>query len=142
MQQYEYTFTVGLDRAAIDERLAAAETGVLSLARDDEAYAVPVAYHWDGEAFVFRLGDHAGSEKMAFIESTDRAAFLVSHYGPSDASWSVLATGSLERVPEDEAELLERQEDFIPLRIFGEEVESLTPVLYALDVERLTGRTT
>lgn len=142
MQQYDYTFTVGLDRAAIDGRLAGAETGVLSLARDDEAYSIPVAYHWDGEAFVFRLGDHAESEKMAFIESTDLASFLVYDYRPADESWSVLATGRLERIPEAEAELLERQEDFIPLRIFGEEVEALTPVLYELEVETLTGRTT
>lgn len=142
MDQFAYSYTVGMDRETIDERLHGAETGVLSLAEGGEAYAIPVAYHWDGEAFIFRLGDHPDSEKMAFIEATDRATFLVYHYEPSGESWSVLATGRLERLPEEEAELLERQDDFIPLRIFGEEVEELEPVLYAMAVEALTGRTT
>ena len=142
MDQFAFTYTVGLDRAAIDDRLRSAETGVLSLAAGGEAYAIPVAYHWDGEAFVFRLGEHPDSEKMAYIEATERATFLVYHYEASEDSWSILATGSLQRLADQEADLLESQEDFIPLRIFGEEVQDLEPVLYALEVETLTGRTT
>lgn len=142
MDQFAYTYTVGMDDAAVEERLRAAETGVLSLADGGDAYGIPVAYHWDGEVFVFRLGEHPGSEKLAFIESTARASFLVYHYGPSDESWSVMATGQLERLPPEEADQLEAQDDFLPLRIFGEEVDELEPALYALEVETLTGRTT
>ncbi len=129
-------------RGVIDERLQAAETGVLSLADGGDAYGIPLAYHWDGESFVFRLGAHPESEKMAFIETTDRASFLVYHYEPPDESWSVMATGELRPVPAGEAETLEQREDFIPIRIFGEEVGEMTPTLYALDVESLTGRST
>ena len=142
MDQFEYTYTAGLDREAIEAHLDAAETGVLSLADGGAAYAIPVAYHWDGESFVFRLGEHPDSDKMGYIESTTTASFLVYHYDASGASWSVLAIGTLRRLPAAEADRLEAREDFLPLRIFGEELEDLTPVLYALDVETLTGRGT
>lgn len=55
-----------------------------------------MAFHWDGETFVFRLGEHPDSEKMAHIDATARASFLVYRYDPSGDSWSVLATGDLE----------------------------------------------
>lgn len=142
MDQFEITFTVGMDDEDVERRLEAAETGVLSLADNGEAYGIPVAYHWDGEAFIFRLGEHPDSEKLAFIDSTERASFLVYHYAPSDESWSVLATGPIERLPPEEADLLESQDDFLPLRIFGEAMEELEPTLYALEVETLTGRST
>lgn len=142
MDQFEHTYTVGMDEAAVEERLRTAETGVLSLAHGGEAYGIPVAYHWDGEAIIFRLGEHPDSEKVAFIDATERASFLVYHYAPSDESWSVLASGPIERLPPEEADLLEAQDDFLPLRIFGEAMEELEPALYALEVESLTGRTT
>lgn len=77
MEQFEYVFTTGMDDAEVERRLERTEAGVLSLDRGDDAYGVPLAYHWADGSFVFRLGDHADSEKMAFLESTDRASFLV-----------------------------------------------------------------
>lgn len=142
MDQFAYAFTAGLDREAIDDRLRTAETGVLSLADGDDAYGIPVAYHWDGDRFVFRLGDHPDSEKMAFLASTDRASFLVYQYTAPEDSWSVLATGRLQELPADETDELEQRDDFLPLRLFGEAVPDVEPVLYALEVETLTGRTT
>jgi nitroimidazol reductase NimA-like FMN-containing flavoprotein (pyridoxamine 5'-phosphate oxidase superfamily) len=32
------------------------ETGVLSLARGEEAYAVPLVHYYDGQQLYFRLG--------------------------------------------------------------------------------------
>jgi len=140
MEQFEYTFTVGMDRQAIDERLQTAEIGVLSLADGDDAYGIPLAYHWDGESFVFRLGDHPASDKMAFIDSTDRASFLVFEYRSPEDSWSVLATGRLRPLEQAESEALEAREGFIPLRLFGEAVADVEPRLFRLQVEALTGR--
>lgn len=142
MDQFAYAFTTGLDRDAIDDRLRSAETGVLSLAAGDDAYGIPLAYHWDGDRFVFRLGDHPDSEKMAFLGSTDRASFLVYHYTAPEDSWSVLATGRLRELPADEADALEERDDFLPLRLFGEAVPDVEPVLYVLEVGTLTWRTT
>ena len=142
MEQFEHTYTVGMDQEAVEQRLREAETGVLSLADGGEAYGIPVAYHWDGEAVIFRLGEHPESEKLAFIDATARASFLVYHYAAADASWSVLARGPIERLSPEESDLLESQDDFLPLRIFGEAMERLEPALYALEVESLTGRTT
>lgn len=142
MDQFEYAFSVGLSAEEIDRHLRAGETGVLSLADGGDAYGLPLAYHWDGEAFVFRLGKHPDSEKMAFIDATERASFLVYHYTDPDDSWSVLATGRLRELPATEAAGLEAREDFLPLRLFGEAVPDIEPVLYELEVDTLTGRTT
>lgn len=142
MDQFEIAYTTGMDDATVEERLGAAESGVLSLADGDDAYGIPLAYHWDGERFVFRLGDHPDSEKMAFVESTDRATFLVYDYSAPEDSWSVLATGRLRELPAEEAESLETRKDFLPLRLFGEPLDDVEPVLYEFVVETLTGRAT
>lgn len=142
MEQFEYAFTAGLDRDAIDERLRETETGVLSLADGGDAYGLPLAFHWDGESFVFRLGDHPESEKMAFLEATAEATFVVYRYATPEDSWSIMARGQLRELPADEAEALEARDDFLPLRLFGEAVPEVTPRLYELQVESLTGRTT
>ena len=140
MEQFEYTFMVGMDEAEVEARLEAAEAGVLSLARGDDAYAVPLAYHYEDGAFVFRLGDHGDSEKLAFVDATERACFLVWDADPPETSWSVLAFGRLGAVPADRAASLAEREEFLPLRLFGEAVEELETRLVELDVEVLTGR--
>lgn len=137
-RQFEYTYTVGMDEKAIRERLEAAETGVLSLADGGDAYSFPVAYHWDGEAFVFRLASTATARRWRSSSRPTRRAF------PSPTTGRPASPGASSRpaASSDEADLLESQDDFHPLRIFGEAVDELEPVLYAREVESLTGRTT
>ena len=140
MDRFEYTFMVGMDAEEVRERLEAAEAGVLALARGGDAYAVPLAYHYEDGAFVFRLGDREGSEKVAFLDATDRACFLVWDADPPEAAWSIMAHGRLRALPAERAAALDEREDFLPLRVFGEAVEDLETRLVEFDVEALTGR--
>lgn len=81
-----------LELAAFLEEQA---TGVLAMAADDTAYAVPVSFAYDdGPCLYFRLGLRAGSEKEAFLEAADAARFVV--YDRTDGGWkSVIAEGRL-----------------------------------------------
>jgi nitroimidazol reductase NimA-like FMN-containing flavoprotein (pyridoxamine 5'-phosphate oxidase superfamily) len=79
-----------------------AGTGILSLARGGESYAVPISFGYDGEQcyFVF-VGYHQPSLKEAFAESTATATLSV--YEVEDVSeWhSVVVRGRIERIEED-----------------------------------------
>lgn len=144
MDQTEFTYTAGMDPETVERRLRESATGVLSLADGGDAYAVPLAYHYDGgDTILFRLGSDADSEKLAFLEATDRACFVVYDYTSPTDSWSVLATGRLRLVPEaDRPEAAEINRRFPALRVFDEAIDDVTIELFELRVERLTGRET
>ena len=142
MTDNDYTYTEGMTDREIEERLRAAETGVLALARDGDAYAVPVACHYDGDALFLRLGDHEGSEKMAYLETTDRASLVCYEYTPPDASWSVVVRGPLVRMDDTDDSSNPRADAFLPIRIFGEPIETVEEVLFEMEIESVTGRQT
>lgn len=58
--------------AEIDDFLSRHETGVLSLARTDDPYAIPISYGYDEEEreFYMRMVSTPESEKRQFLEST------------------------------------------------------------------------
>ena len=56
MKHIDYAYTFGIDESTIEERLQTAETGVLSLSKDGESYAIPLAHYYDGDGLYFRLG--------------------------------------------------------------------------------------
>ena len=92
-----------MDEAALAEALRTHGTGVLSLARDGEAYAVPVSFGYDGERcyFVF-IGYHEPSTKAQFAESTERATLTV-YEAPGRDDWhSVTVRGRLSRLGDDD----------------------------------------
>jgi len=145
MEHVEFTYTGGLDREVVQERLASAETGVLALAEDGDAYAIPLAFHYDGEdAILLRLGEFEGSEKMSHIAATERACFVVYDYASPTDSWSVLVTGPLVRVPEDEERFddAEINRRFPDIRVFDQDIAEVDVVLYELRIESMTGRET
>lgn len=85
-----------MDAAAIDEFLAEQGTGVLALARDGEAYAVPVSFGYEtGRALFgfFNFGE--SSRKLAFAEATDRACLTVYDVAGPDDWTSVVLRGPL-----------------------------------------------
>ncbi|EJN58443.1 pyridoxamine 5'-phosphate oxidase family protein [Halogranum rubrum] len=143
MRDIEYTYTLGMDETEVDEHLRTHRTGSLALADDGEAYAVPVAYHVEDGAVYFRLGEHEGSEKMAFLDTTTRGCLLVYDYdADADTSWSIVVRGPLSRVDSDEFAPDERNPDYTPLRVFGESLDDLDPVFVRLDIDEITGRRT
>ncbi|MFC7135489.1 pyridoxamine 5'-phosphate oxidase family protein [Halobaculum litoreum] len=98
--------------ALVDNEMSAAATaaalrehgtGVLSLARGGEAYAVPVSFGFDGERcyFVF-IGYHEPSTKTTFAESTERATLTMYDADGRDDWHSVSVRGPLTRLGEDD----------------------------------------
>lgn len=150
MEHVEYAYTRGMDDAEIEERLRTAETGVLALSGDGDAYAIPLAHYYDGEGLYFRLGSTEGSTKREFRETTETACYVLYGTEPTDdprelESWSIVVTGQLVDLPEtehgrfDTAEINRR---FSPIRVFDEAIEDIDITIAELDIDTVTGRRT
>ncbi|WP_128476195.1 pyridoxamine 5'-phosphate oxidase family protein [Halorussus pelagicus] len=140
MEHVEYVYTFGMTPAEVGESLREGEVGVLALASDSDAYAVPVGYHYDGERLLVRLGERDDSTKMDFLESTGTATLVVYEKESETSSWSVLVRGKLVGLPpETDREI---NEQFGPFRLFDEGVEDVDAAVYELRMEEVTGRRT
>jgi nitroimidazol reductase NimA-like FMN-containing flavoprotein (pyridoxamine 5'-phosphate oxidase superfamily) len=87
----------------INQRLADGGTGVLSVAKNDTPYSIPVSFGYDPETsqLFFRLGFTPESDKHEFItDGTDARLVLYENTG---GVWrSIIVTGSLhELTPAD-----------------------------------------
>jgi len=129
----------------LDEFLGGQETGVLSLARDDEPYAIPISYGYDPDERVFylRLVSTPESEKREFLNSSPAVRLVVSEETEPEYR-SVVAKGTLREVSTDEM-TVERIEQFgdakRPLfEIWGESKTDLRIQLYELDADDVSGR--
>ncbi|WP_136588644.1 pyridoxamine 5'-phosphate oxidase family protein [Salinigranum halophilum] len=142
MEHIDYVYTVGMSEEDVERHLAAAETGVLSLADESRAYAVPVHCKYEDGVLLFRLTDDADSEKLTFLDATTEASFVLYEATNGD-SWSVLVRGPVTPVDDpdqyDEAAINER---FGPARIFDEDIGDTDVQLFELDIESVTGRQT
>ena len=132
--------------AETDALLGRRETGVLSLARDDVPYAIPISYGYDADdrALYLRLVSTPDSEKREFLASTPQARVVV--YGDDDDEYaSVVGVGALERVdleeltPETIAQYGETQRPLF--EIWAADKPDLDIELYRFAPEKLTGRT-
>lgn len=126
----------------LDALLGRQQTAVLSLAYDDEPYAIPVSYGYDGvnQVFYIQLVVEADSEKRRFLGAAPQARLVVSEH--RDGVYrSAIATGTLERVFRDELsveEIYQYSGAKRPLlELWGEDDDI---ELYELDPETLTGR--
>ena len=128
-----------------DVFLGAHETGVLSLAREGEPYAIPISYGYDASTrrFYLRLVSTPESEKRRFLTSEPDARLVV-HDGEGETHRSAVATGTLVRIdPEELAaeEIRQYGEAGRPLfEVWTEGREKLDIDLYRLDPESVAGR--
>jgi nitroimidazol reductase NimA-like FMN-containing flavoprotein (pyridoxamine 5'-phosphate oxidase superfamily) len=83
----------------VDAVLRSHGVGVLSLADAGETYAVPESFGYDGRDLYFQFVSEPGSQKLAFVRTTDAATLTVFE---TDPARSVVVRGRVERVPEDE----------------------------------------
>lgn len=134
-----------MSRAETDALLARNETGVLSLARGDEPYAIPISYGYDAETrtFFLRLVSTPDSEKREFLSSSPAVRLVVSEETEPEYR-SVVAQGTLQEVPTDEM-TVERIEQFgdakRPLfEVWGEAKPDLRIQLYELAADDVSGR--
>lgn len=136
---------VEMSASDVDAFLARHETGVLSLARGDVPYAIPVSYGYDDtsrEVFV-RLVSTVDSEKRAFLASEPDARLVVYEDDGGEYT-SVVGVGSLERIDVDELTpetIAQYGETRRPLfEIWADGKPDLDIELYRFDPDRLTGR--
>ncbi len=134
-----------LTDAAINDFLGRRGTAVLSLARDDTPYSIPVSYGYtpDERAFYLRLGFHPDSEKRQFVDASELAR-LVRYERTGDEWTSVIAVGELREVTEadltgDIARVLQ-QADVPLLSMWDVPIDDVEFGIYRLPVDRLTGR--
>lgn len=121
------------------------ETGVLTLARDDEPYAIPISFGFDTDArqFYLRLVSTPESEKRRFLGSAPQARLVV-YDGNDDTYRSVVAEGALDRVAPEElttADIQQYGAAHRPLfEIWQQQKGDLDIDLYRLSPESLSGR--
>lgn len=150
MEHETFAYTIGMEQNEIEERLRSTKTGVLALANDSDAYAVPLAHHYDGEVLYFRLGEKAKGRKDAFLENTRVASYVV--YGTEETenateleSWSIIATGSVHELSESERDQFGPERInrwFAPLRVFGESIPELEITITKFEIDTIVGRRT
>ncbi|KZN25262.1 pyridoxamine 5-phosphate oxidase [Haladaptatus sp. R4] len=136
---------VELSTEETDTILGDHETGVLSLARENDPYAIPISYGYDVEnrRFYLRLVSTPQSEKRRFLASAPQARLVV--YDENGNLYrSVVATGTLREISRDEltVEHIEQYgEAKRPLfEIWGESKQNLDIQLYQLTPDELSGR--
>jgi nitroimidazol reductase NimA-like FMN-containing flavoprotein (pyridoxamine 5'-phosphate oxidase superfamily) len=133
-----------MDAIDIGEFLESQDTGVLSLARDDDAYAIPVSFDYEPErqAVYMRLGFGQDSRKRRFLDATARVAFVV--YDHTDEGWkSVVVQGTVETVAESslDSTILEALDDVrIPYyRVHAAPAEETDFHILRLNPDSMTG---
>lgn len=145
MDHIEYTYTAGLDREIIERLLEERRHGVLSLAKGNDAYAVPLSYFYDGSLLYIRVSEEPDSTKQGFIDHTETAAFTVYEVQNEEDSWSVLIRGTIRRLSDEErSEFTDSvmNERFPPFRLFDETVPDVEMALYELTPIEIVGRKT
>ena len=146
MDNVEYTYTTGVSEDELEELLGEQGHGTLALADGNDAYAIPLNYHYDGSRFVIRMSDEPESAKIEYAETTDTATFVVYEFDEeTTSSWSVVIRGRIDRLPQDEQDEYtdtRLNELFPPFRLFDESVPDVEMVLYELEPIEITGRRT
>lgn len=117
--------------------------GVLSLAADDDPYAVPVSYAFDAECseFLLRLGHLGDSEKAEFLDESTRARLVVYD---GERPESVICDGDLREM--DKTELTPHQIHVLgngetpAFDLWDADLERLDVSVHCLENTDLTGR--
>jgi nitroimidazol reductase NimA-like FMN-containing flavoprotein (pyridoxamine 5'-phosphate oxidase superfamily) len=133
----------------VDSFLGNHETGVLSLARGESPYSIPISYGYDAETrtFYVRLVSARESKKRAFLESEPEARIVVYDENDEGTQYeSVVASGELEEI-DPETLSVEQIEQYgsakRPLfEIWGTDRDGLDIQLYELEPTELSGRQT
>ena len=92
-----------MDEVSIHEFLRSQSTGVLGLPTKNAPYMLPMSYAYDGDSslyFTYLLGE--SSRKETLSDLAERARFLVYNVETMFNWQSVILTGDLEEVPQEE----------------------------------------
>lgn len=150
MEHAEFAYTAGMTDSEVATYLERADTGVLALARDDDAYAVPLAHYYDDDRLYFRVGKRAGSTKWTYVESTATARYVLYGTEATDdpdeiESWSVVVAGRLRELTGSDRDRFDTaaiNRHFAPVRVFDEAIEDVEIAMLELEIDDVTGRRT
>lgn len=129
------------------EFLSHGGTGVVSFSRDGDEppYSLPVSYGYevDSEAFYFRLAFGPDSEKDELLGEDTPLSFVA--YDQTETGWqSVVATGTLEEVPEDDLDQsvseAMRQVEIPLVDVFERHPQEVSFRFFRLSPDEVTGR--
>ncbi|KAA9398860.1 pyridoxamine 5'-phosphate oxidase family protein [Haloarcula sp. CBA1130] len=130
-----------MDGEDIDKTLERKSVGVLGVPTDSAPLLRPLGFWYDGESalyFVYVLG--ADSQKVTASDHADIAQFLVYDIETTFNWRSVLLTGTIERVPDDErAAIEERIDTSWKPDLFERAAESEATALYRFRIDDRTG---
>jgi nitroimidazol reductase NimA-like FMN-containing flavoprotein (pyridoxamine 5'-phosphate oxidase superfamily) len=134
----------------IDEVLMRNGIGTLALNDDGVPYPIPMSFGYDGEkpVFVMQFGSAGLSRKVAALDATPTAGFLVyeQHESGLDAEWrSVVMSGDIRENEANDAvaafAALASNAEFAPdLSVWGAPFEATELQLYELVIEERSGR--
>ena len=131
---------VRMDDAEIRGFLSTQGTGVLGLQGEAVPYLIPMSYGFDGESLYFSYVLGAESRKAALTGEGTSARFLVYRVDTAFNWESVLVSGVVETVPEDEHEsVLETVRVAWRPELFERAEGTETVELYRFRVEDWTG---
>ncbi len=118
--------------------------GCLTLADGGEAYSVPLSFGYDGDSTLyFQVQTDDDSDKMAYMDATTTATFLVPEVQPPEWS-SVVVRGGVERVPDEEVEAAYSafaDNAWFPTCPWTADKDPTEVEFYKMEAEELTGRT-
>lgn len=127
--------------AAFLERLG---WGCLTLADEGSAYSVPMSFGYDGDSTLyFQVQTDEESDKMAYLNATTTATFLVPEVQPPDWT-SVIVRGPVGKVPDEEIEeayAAFAENAWFPACPWTPDKDPAEVAFYKLEAEQLTGRT-
>jgi hypothetical protein len=136
-----------MDGGEIDEFLGNGGIGVLSLAHENDAYAVPVSYGYDASdgSVYLRLAFGPDSGKRPYVDAGGQVVLVVQR--ETDEGWrSVVAKGTLTQASETESSLDSTVTTAIHrvnipfVSAYDRPARELDFDLYRLDPAELTGR--
>lgn len=130
-----------MDSEDIEKTLERTSVGVLGVPTDSAPLLRPLSFWYDGESalyFVYVLG--TDSRKVTASDHADVARFLVYDIETTFNWRSVLLTGPIERVPEDERMAIEEQIDTAwEPDVFERAAETEATALYRFRIDDRAG---
>ncbi|GGK69901.1 pyridoxamine 5'-phosphate oxidase family protein [Haloarcula sebkhae] len=130
-----------MDSEDIEKTLERKSVGVLGVPTDAAPLLRPLSFWYDGDAalyFVYALG--TDSRKVTASDDADVARFLIYDIETTFNWRSVLLTGTIERVPDDERKSIEERIDtsWKP-DVFERAAETETTALYRFRIDDRAG---
>jgi len=129
----------------VDDVMQRAGAGVVALADENDAYAVPMSFGYDAEerAVYMMMAFAPESKKRRWIRNTETATFVVYEFDDDSEARSVVVTGRIEEADDDAGKgyaSLTDNAEFTVMHESGALPEDTEHSVYRLDADSISGR--